>query len=91
MNQILERFQKLPRSQRLLVAAVAYIAIGALFWFLMIAPNLEQIDTQSTENKKLKEDRNKARAVANDLPRHQAEFEALHDRYLGGPRRGEPT
>ena len=77
MNQFLDRFQKLPRSQRWLVAAVGYAAVLAIFYFLMISPNLQAMDAANAEHTRLTGERNKVRARAENLETFQKEFEIL--------------
>lgn len=77
MNQFLEKLQKLPRSQRWLVAGVAYAALIAIFYFLMIAPNLDAMTAANAEHDRLTGERNKVRARAENLETFQKEFEIL--------------
>lgn len=77
MNQFFERFKKLPRSQRWLVAGVLYIAVVAVFYFLLIAPTMEQSDAAANQNVELTAKRDKVRARADNLAQFQQEFEVL--------------
>lgn len=77
MNQLLERFQKLPRSQRYLLSGVMYLLVAVLFYFLAIAPNSEEIDAANAQHDKLTETRNKVKARAENKAAFEAELEVL--------------
>lgn len=77
MNPTLQRFMKLPRSQRFLAAGLIYAAIAAVFYFLLIAPNLDSLASARAEQDKLVEKRDKAKVRAADRERFEAEAERL--------------
>lgn len=77
MNPTLQRFMKLPRSQRFLAAGLIYAAIAAVFYFLLIAPNLDSLASARSEQDKLVEKRDKAKVRAADRERFEAEAERL--------------
>jgi len=77
VNQLLERFQKLPRSQRYLLSGVMYLLVAVLFYFLAIAPNSEEIDAANAQHDKLTETRNKVKARAENKAAFEAELEVL--------------
>jgi type IV pilus assembly protein PilO len=77
LNPALQRFMRLPRSQRFLAAGLLYAAIAAVFYFLLIAPNLDSISAAQGEQTKLVEQRNKVRARAANRSAFEAEAEKL--------------
>ena len=77
MNQLLERFQKLPRSQRWLIAGVLYVAIVAVAYLLLMAPNLELITAANEQHGQLTEQRNKVKARAENRAAFEQELEVL--------------
>ena len=51
LADILDRLAALPRSQRLALYALIYVAIGALFWFMVYTPSqVEAADLQAQNN-----------------------------------------
>jgi type IV pilus assembly protein PilO len=51
LADILDRLAALPRSQRLALYALTYVAIGALFWFMVYTPSqVEAADLQAQNN-----------------------------------------
>ncbi|AJF06057.1 type 4a pilus biogenesis protein PilO [Geoalkalibacter subterraneus] len=77
MNARIEKIFRLPLYQRLLLLVVLLALIGAGFYFLFYAPQLEesarlQQDIEQREVQLLKD-----RRIARDLPKYRAEYEAL--------------
>lgn len=77
MNVFLERFQKLPRSQRWLLASVVYIVVAAVFYFFLIEPNQEEIAAANATHTKLTDTRNKVKARAENKAAFEAQLEVL--------------
>jgi len=77
MNARIEKIFRLPLYQRLLLLVALLALIGAGFYFLFYAPQLEesarlQQDIEQREVQLLKD-----RRIARDLPKYRAEYEAL--------------
>lgn len=64
MNALVERFAKLPRSQRALLAGLLYVVIGALGFFAVISPTLSDIDDAETKYAALVRTRDEVQARA---------------------------
>lgn len=77
MNQLLERYGKLPRSQRLLLAGLVYVAIVVVFWFSLVSPTLDEIDGAQATNRDLVTKRDQVRARAANRAAFEAELEGL--------------
>ena len=77
MNQLLERYARLPRSQRLLLAGLTYVLIVIVFWFSLISPTMEQIDGAQAANRELTTKRDQVRARAANRAAFEAELEGL--------------
>lgn len=77
MNQFLEQFQKLPRSQRWLVAGLGYLFILVAIWFSLISPTYESIDAAEAQKTDLTSKRDAVRARASNRAAFEARLEAL--------------
>ncbi|MFZ5475340.1 MAG: type 4a pilus biogenesis protein PilO [Myxococcota bacterium] len=77
MNQFVERFAKLPRSQRGLVAVLSYLFIAVGFYFSLISPTLAAIDTAEAVRRELTVKRDQVRARAENRAAFEAELEEL--------------
>ncbi|MDP2312510.1 MAG: type 4a pilus biogenesis protein PilO [Pseudomonadota bacterium] len=77
MNQLLDRYTKLPRSQRLLLVGLGYVLICVVFFFSLISPTLAEIDTASRQQAELTTKRDQVRARAENQASFQAELETL--------------
>ncbi len=64
MNALVERFAKLPRSQRALLAVLLYVVIGALGFFAVISPTLSDIDDAEAKYASLVRTRDEVQARA---------------------------
>jgi len=77
MNARIEKIFRMPLYQRLLLLVALLALIGAGFYFLFYAPQLEesarlQQDIEQREVQLLKD-----RRIARDLPKYRAEYETL--------------
>jgi type IV pilus assembly protein PilO len=77
MNQLVERFGKLPRSQRLLLVALGYLLVAVLFYVSLIGPALSDIETATAQVKELTVKRDQVRARADNRAAFEAELDAL--------------
>lgn len=77
MNRLLEQFQRLPRSQRWLVAGLSYVFILVVVWFALIAPTFESIDEAIAKQTDLTTKRNAVRARAANRAAFEARLEEL--------------
>lgn len=77
MNRILERFQRLPRSQRWMLAGLIYVLMIVAFYFSLISPAMAEIDSASAKNRELVDQRDKVRARAENRVAFEAELEKL--------------
>ncbi len=77
MNRFIDQFQRLPRSQRWLVAALGYIIILVAVYFSLIAPTFEGIDVANAKKKDLTTKRDAVRARASNRPAFEARLEDL--------------
>ena len=76
MNQLVERFAKLPRSQRLLLVGLAYVFILVLFYMSLISPTMESIDSAGAARTELTTKRNQVRARAENRAAFEAECDS---------------
>lgn len=78
MNQLLERFYKLPRSQRFLTFGGIYLALWVLSYFLLISPTMDDISTGNIKNADLTKKRDEAQKRAANRPAFEAELAELN-------------
>lgn len=77
MSQLLDRFSRLPRSQRGLVAFGIYLLLGAVLFFVLISPTLDGISAEKARMKDLTMKRDQVRARAENRASFEAELETL--------------
>jgi type IV pilus assembly protein PilO len=78
---------KNPGTQKLILSVVLGIAILAMFFFTHFLPfgyqpQREALNTLKTEYDKKSTELARARATVSDLPRFEAEYERLHERWV---------
>lgn len=74
MNQLLERFYKLPRSQRFLSFGAAYLLILLLAFFTLISPDLDSISAAEAKNVELTAQKEEAQKRAANKPDYEAKL-----------------
>lgn len=77
MNVLVDRFAKLPRSQRVLVAVLMYVLIGAVGFFGLVNPVLSDIDAAESAHADLVRTRDEVKARAMMRPEMEAELGRL--------------
>lgn len=77
MNRFIEQFQKLPRSQRWLLAGLSYLLILIAVWFSLIAPTRDAIDSANAQKADLTGKRDAVRARASNRAAFEARLEDL--------------
>ena len=77
MSQFLERYVKLPRSQRLLLVGLGYLLVVVVFFFSLISPTLADIDSASASQAELTIKRDQVRSRAENRAAFEAELETL--------------
>jgi type IV pilus assembly protein PilO len=77
VTQIVERFAKLPRSQRLLLVGVAYLLIALVFYFSLISPTMDEIESATAGKHDLEIKRDQVRTRAENRAAFETELDAL--------------
>ncbi|MSQ02793.1 MAG: hypothetical protein EXR71_13035 [Myxococcales bacterium] len=77
MSQFLERLGKLPRSQRVIVYGLGYLALVIALFFALIGPTLESINTGTRTREELTKKRDEVRARAENKGQFEAQLEQL--------------
>lgn len=77
MNRFIEQFQKLPRSQRWLLAGLSYLLILIAVWFSLISPTRDGIDSANAQKADLTGKRDAVRARASNRAAFEARLEDL--------------
>lgn len=49
MNELIDKFNAIPTSQRVVGLIIAVLAIMAIFWFMLYSPTLDQINSQKQQ------------------------------------------
>ncbi len=78
MNQLIERFYKMPRSQRFLTFGASYIVLLIIAFFLLISPTLDGISSANAANIELTRKRDEAQRRAANKPAFEAELSELN-------------
>ncbi len=79
MNDLMEKFIKLPRGQKLAIVVALYAAIVGAFWYFLYTPKSEELAQLVAANRKLQDERNKTQDIADNLERFKQEVEALNE------------
>jgi type IV pilus assembly protein PilO len=77
LNRFIEQFQKLPRSQRWLLAGLSYLLILIAVWFSLISPTRDAIDSANAQKADLTGKRDAVRARASNRAAFEARLEDL--------------
>lgn len=77
MSKLLDRFGKLPRSQRALLAGAVYVMLAAVLYFALVAPTLDRTSTAQRQQTELRAKRDQVRARAENRAAFEAELEQL--------------
>lgn len=77
MNQLVERFAKLPRSQRVLSALGAYVLLALLVYVGLVSGSLSTIETESKRQADLTTKRDQVKARAENRAAFEGELETL--------------
>ena len=77
MADILERLSALPRSQRLALYTLLYVAIGALFWFMVYTPSTDEASQLQTKNDELVQTKKTVKARAENREQFEEELAQL--------------
>ena len=76
-NELLDRFGKLPRVQRVAVLALAQVLIVALFWTLLYSPASEDLAALEQQNSELVTKKEQVRLRAENREQFEAELQQL--------------
>ncbi|MES2642556.1 MAG: type 4a pilus biogenesis protein PilO [Myxococcota bacterium] len=77
MSQLLDRYTRLPRSQRLLLVGLGYLVICVVFFFSLVSPTWAEIDSARAVQAELTTKRNQVRTRAENRASFEAELEGL--------------
>lgn len=77
IHELLERMGKLPRIQRLGIIVLVYLALGALFWFLLYSPKQKTISVLENQRKELESKKEVVERRARDKEAFERELEEL--------------
>ena len=77
LNDLLERFGKLPRVQRLAVIGLALVLFVGLFWTLAYSPTAEEMDQLEVRNGELIAEKEKVKRRAENRDKFEAELQEL--------------
>jgi type IV pilus assembly protein PilO len=77
VSQLLDRYTRLPRSQRLLLVGLGYLVICVVFFFSLVSPTLAEIDSARAVRTELTTKRNQVRTRAENRASFEAELEGL--------------
>jgi len=77
LNDILERFGKLPRVQRLAVLSLVLVIFLAMFWTLVYSPKSEELAQLKSQNIELVAEKEKVKRRAENREKFEAELQEL--------------
>lgn len=79
MNDALEQFIKLPKSQKLFAIAFLYVLVIGLFVYLVWMPGSEELESIQARQVSMTEELKRLNETASDLDRFRLEVEALNE------------
>ncbi len=77
LNDLLERFGKLPRVQRLAVLGLVLVLFVGLFWTLAYSPTAESLEQLEVRNGELMAEKEKVKRRAENRDKFEAELQEL--------------
>ena len=77
IHELLEKMGKLPRSQRLGIIVMAYLALGAAFWFLLYSPKQKTISVLESQRTELQSKKSVVESRAQNKEAFERELEEL--------------
>jgi len=77
LYDLIDKFSRLPRSQRLMAIGGMYVVFGLLIWFGLIAPKQTLLGGLEDSYTELMKKKNDVEIRANQKDRREAEFEEL--------------
>ncbi len=77
IHELLERMGKLPRTQRLGIIVMVYLAFGAIFWFLLYSPKQKTISVLENQRTELESKKAVVERRASDRETFERELEDL--------------
>ena len=77
IHELLERMGKLPRTQRLGIIVLIYLAFGAIFWFLLYSPKQRTIQVLESQRTELEAKKAVVERRAKDKEAFERELEDL--------------
>ncbi len=77
IHELLERMGKLPRTQRLGIIVMSYLALGALFWFALYSPKQRTISVLESQRTELEGKKSVVERRAQDKEAFERELEEL--------------
>jgi type IV pilus assembly protein PilO len=80
MDELIARIAKVPLAQRLLILALAILAMVGVTYFMFVSPLEEQIARLDTQINQLDQQLVQKKAIARDLSRYRVEVERLKQR-----------
>lgn len=79
MNDVLEQFIKLPKSQKMLAIVLVYALVVGLFVYLIWMPGSEELETIQARQASMTDELKRLNETASDLDRFRLEVEALNE------------
>jgi len=77
IHELLERMGKLPRTQRLGIIVLMYLALAAVFWFLLYSPKQTAIQVLESQRTELESKKSVVKRRAEDKEAFERELEDL--------------
>ncbi len=77
IHELLERMGKLPRTQRLGIIVLVYLAFGAVFWFLLYSPKQKTISVLESQRSELQSKKSVVESRAQNKEAFERELEDL--------------
>ena len=77
IHELLERMGKLPRTQRLGIIVMMYLALGAIFWFVFYSPKQKTISVLESQRQELQSKKSVVEQRAANREEFERELEEL--------------
>jgi len=77
MDINLDSIQKLPKTQKIALVAIIFVALGAAYFYLLFQPKMKELNTLQKKQADLSKQIQESKRIADNLPKFKQEYEQL--------------
>jgi len=77
MDPNIEKVLKLPTNQKIALVALIFLALGAVFFYVLFQPKMKELDSLQKKQAELSKQIQENKRIADNLPKFKKEYEQL--------------